>query len=229
MKDVKKVFKNLEDMLRCSSWFNDGWEIYNRGPYLQLYREDWFNQNQGGVHFETFIEANQVRDKDISNRHACRRGLPFPRTICATIHRIEGGRISSWKGYKAVGEGYTICERRLPLNFKNLEQRILEEFNRLRKLEEVYRPPSMNSASKGTKWVSERRVLASMSVISAAVKAGVSAAVEPRRKSVAGRLSSPTSSTSSKRNSAVEWTSSGCWTTRSKAPWSSAIRLKTHR
>ena len=49
---------------------------------------------------------------------------------------LEGGRISSWKGYKAVGEGYTICERRLPLNFKNLEQRILEEFNRLRKLEE---------------------------------------------------------------------------------------------
>ena len=49
---------------------------------------------------------------------------------------IEGERISSWKGYKAVGEGYTICERRLPLNFKNLEQRILEEFNRLRKLEE---------------------------------------------------------------------------------------------
>ena len=48
---------------------------------------------------------------------------------------LEGGRISSWKGYKAVGEGYTICERRLPLNFKNLEQRILEEFNRLRKLE----------------------------------------------------------------------------------------------
>ena len=136
MKDVKKVFKNLEEILRSSSWFNDGWEIYNRGPYLQLYREDWFNQNQGGVHFETFIEANQVRDKVFPIAMHAEEDCPSQERFVQQFIELEGGRISSWKGYKAVGEGYTICERRLPLNFKNLEQRILEEFNRLRKLEE---------------------------------------------------------------------------------------------
>lgn len=30
---------------------------------------------------------------------------------------------------------YGVCQRTLPLNFKSLEQRIFEEFNRLRTLE----------------------------------------------------------------------------------------------
>ena len=36
---------------------------------------------------------------------------------------------------KLVGKGYTVCERVLPLNFKALEQRLLQEFNQLRELE----------------------------------------------------------------------------------------------
>ncbi len=32
-------------------------------------------------------------------------------------------------------KGYTICQRSMPLNFKNLEQRLFEELNQLRKLE----------------------------------------------------------------------------------------------
>ena len=48
---------------------------------------------------------------------------------------IEGDRIKSWKGYKTVGKGYTICFRTLPVKSKNLEQRLFEEFSRLRKLE----------------------------------------------------------------------------------------------
>ncbi|MCG6873162.1 MAG: hypothetical protein LJE84_12800, partial [Gammaproteobacteria bacterium] len=47
---------------------------------------------------------------------------------------VEGDRIRSWKGYQ-LGDGYSICKRTLPLNFKNLERRLLEEFNRLRQLE----------------------------------------------------------------------------------------------
>ena len=48
---------------------------------------------------------------------------------------MEGDRIKSWKGYQASGKGYVICQRTLPLNLKNLEQRLFEEFNRLRQLE----------------------------------------------------------------------------------------------
>ena len=49
--------------------------------------------------------------------------------------QLEQERISSWKGYQVVGEGFSICQRELPLNFKNLEERLLEELNRLRQLE----------------------------------------------------------------------------------------------
>jgi hypothetical protein len=52
MKDVKGVFRNLEKMLQQASWFEDGWEIYNRGNYLQLYKENWFNHNQSKNSFQ---------------------------------------------------------------------------------------------------------------------------------------------------------------------------------
>ena len=63
MKDVKGVFRNLEKMLRKANWFEDGWEIYNRGESLQLYNETWFNHKQGGIHFDTFIEGPQIKQK----------------------------------------------------------------------------------------------------------------------------------------------------------------------
>ena len=60
---------------------------------------------------------------------------PSQERFIQELMAIEGDRIRSWKGYKAVGKGYTVCMRTLPLNFKNLDQRLFEEFSRLRKLE----------------------------------------------------------------------------------------------
>ena len=50
-------------MLKQSKWFDEEWEIYNRGVYLQLYKSGWHNYNQGGIHFETYIEAPQIKQK----------------------------------------------------------------------------------------------------------------------------------------------------------------------
>ena len=63
MKNIKGVFRNLERLLSNAKWFGDDWHIYNRGEYLQLYKGSWHNDNQGGVHFETFIEAREIRQK----------------------------------------------------------------------------------------------------------------------------------------------------------------------
>ena len=135
MKDIKKVFRKLEQSLIKSSWFGDDWEIYNRGPYLQLYKHSWHNHNQGGVHFETYIEANEIRQKQFPIAMHAEEDCPSQQRFVQAFLALEGDRIRGWKGYKAVGKGFNICERRMPLNFKNLEQRILEEFNRLRRLE----------------------------------------------------------------------------------------------
>ena len=40
MKDVKNVFRTLEKKLKQSHWFDDEWDIYNRGSHLQLYKSN---------------------------------------------------------------------------------------------------------------------------------------------------------------------------------------------
>ena len=134
MKNVKSVFRNLEKQLRNASWFNDGWEIYNRGEYLQLYKSNWYNGNQGGVHFETYIEAPQMKSKSFPLCMHAEEDCPSQQDFIQRFLEMEEKQINSWKGYKVIGSGYHICEKKLPLNFKNLEQRLYEEFNRLRKL-----------------------------------------------------------------------------------------------
>lgn len=135
MKDIKNVFRNLEKLLRNASWFDDGWEIYNRGPYLQLYKSSWHNHNQGGIHFETYIEAPQIKQKSFPICMHAEEDCPSQPEFIDKFLALESGRIKSWKGYQTIGKGYHICERTLPLNFKNLEQRIFEELNRLLQLE----------------------------------------------------------------------------------------------
>lgn len=135
MKDVKNTFRNLEKKLRQAKWFGDDWEIYNRGEYLQLYKTDWYNHNQGGIHFETYIEAPQIKRKEFPICMHAEEDCPSQTAFIQKFLELEGEQIRGWKGYQTLGEGYHICQRTLPLNGKNLEQRIFEELNRLRQLE----------------------------------------------------------------------------------------------
>ena len=135
MKNSKRIFKNLEKRLMDASWFQDDWDIYNRGEYLQLYKDNWYNHNQGGIHFETYIEAREIRQKEFPICVHAEEDCPSQARFIQELLAIEGERITGWKGYKTVGSGYTICLRTLPLNTKNLEQRLFEEFSRLRTLE----------------------------------------------------------------------------------------------
>ena len=135
MQDVKKILRNFEQALPKSSWFEDGWEIFNRGPYLQLYKEEWYNKKQGGIHFETYIEDRKIKNKAFTICMHVEEDYPQQQAFLKEFLRLEAERIRSWKGYSVVGKGYSVCIRTLPLSFKNLEQRLLEEFNRLRLLE----------------------------------------------------------------------------------------------
>jgi hypothetical protein len=135
MKDLKIVFRNLEKKLKQSNWFENDWEIYNRGVYLQLYKGSWHNQRQGGIHFETFIETPQIKQKSFPVCMHAEEDCPSQSEFIRRFLELEGDRIKSWKKYQTIGKGYNICQRTLPLNFKNLEDRLFEEFNRLRQLE----------------------------------------------------------------------------------------------
>ena len=135
MKDIKNIFRNVEKRLRASRWFEDEWEIHNRGTYLQLAKSNWYNGSQGGVHFETYIEAPQVKKKAFPVCMHAEEDCPSQARFIDDFLQLEQARIRSWKGYQVIGGGYSICQRELPLNFKNLEERLLEELNRLRQLE----------------------------------------------------------------------------------------------
>lgn len=135
MKDIKKIFRNLEKQIKQSAWFENDWNIYNRGNYLQLYKDNWHNENQGGIHFETYIEAPQIKQKAFPICMHAEEDCPSQQEFIRRFLEIEGARINSWKGYKTIGMGYSICQRKLPLNFKNLENRLFEEFNCLKELE----------------------------------------------------------------------------------------------
>jgi len=135
MKNSKGIFRSLEKKLMMTSWFDDGWNIYNRGEYLQLYKDDWYNHNQGGIHFEAYIEAREIRQKEFPICLHAEEDCPSQQEFIQELLILEGERIRNWKGYKTVGKGYTICFRMLPIKSKNLDQRIFEELSRLRKLE----------------------------------------------------------------------------------------------
>ena len=135
MKNIKSIFRNVENQITKSSWFDDNWEIYNRGDYFQLYKSNWHNENQGGIHFETYIETSQIKEKMFPILMHAEEDCPAQQEFIQSFLDREGDRIRGWKGYQVVGSGYSICKRKMPLNVKNLEQRIVEELNRLRKLE----------------------------------------------------------------------------------------------
>ena len=118
-----------------SNWFNEGWEIYNRGCYLQLYKTTWYNQNQGGVHFETFIESPQIRSKSFPICLHAEEDCPSRDEFIERFISLSADQLEDLKGYKTIAKGYSIFERVLPLNFKNLDSRIYEELNKLRKIE----------------------------------------------------------------------------------------------
>ena len=136
MKDIKNIFRGLEKLLKGAKWFDEDWEIYNRGPYLQLYKTTWFNHNQGGIHFETSIEAPQLKEKAFPIAMHAEEDCPSQSEFMECFLRLEGERIKSWKKYQIEGRRFTVFYRKLPLNYKNLEQRIYSELSLLRQLED---------------------------------------------------------------------------------------------
>ena len=134
MKDIKNIFRALENRLRDAKWFDDDWDIYNRGVYLQLYKTNWYNHRQGGIHFETYIEKPQIKQKTFPLCMHAENDCPSQSIFISKFLELEGDRIKAWKGYETVGQGYSVFQRTLPLNYKKLYQRLFEEFNQLRRL-----------------------------------------------------------------------------------------------
>ena len=134
MKDFKSVFKELEKNLTRQKWFSSDWTIYNRGVYMQVAKENWFNDNQGGIHFETYVEKDELEEKMVPIHMHVEDDFPEGEKFIRLFTEKARPTISSWKGYKVYGTGYLICQRKLPLDPGALSMKLLEEFTRLQQL-----------------------------------------------------------------------------------------------
>ena len=87
MKDIKKVFNNLERQLRKSSWFGDDWDIYNRGEYLQLYKHNFVIKIRVVSTLETYIEAREIKQKQFQSVCMLRKTVPHSNGLLRNLLR----------------------------------------------------------------------------------------------------------------------------------------------
>ena len=105
MKNIKNIFRNLEKKLKQASWFEPDWEIYNRGEYLQLYKAYWHNENQGGIHFETYIEAPQIKEKAFPICMHAEDDCPSQQLFMQKFLEIEGTGLGNGRDIEPLGKG----------------------------------------------------------------------------------------------------------------------------
>ncbi len=134
MKNLKPLFQDLEAGIRAARWFTDDWTIYNRGVYLQLAKTTWHNQDQGGIHFETSIEAPQIKAGLVPISLHVETDVPAADVVAGRLRAVVHDRFDAWKGYKLGSGGYLVCERQLPLHLRQLPSQWREEFHRLQAL-----------------------------------------------------------------------------------------------
>lgn len=134
MKDFKSVFKDIEKSLMNQKWFDENWTIYNRGVYLQVAKENWFNDDQGGIHFETYVEKYELESKIVPIHMHVEDDFPKAPEFISLFTDRARDLIGGWKGYKVYGTGYLVCQRKLPLDPSSLSSKLLEEFGRLQQL-----------------------------------------------------------------------------------------------
>ena len=77
--------------------------IYIIAGVPQLYKHNWCNQNQGGVHFETYIEAREIKQKQFPIcMHAEKTALTqrFIEEFLALeeVESVHGKAIKRWQG-----------------------------------------------------------------------------------------------------------------------------------
>ena len=121
-------------MLKNSRWFDDEWAVYKRGRYLQLYKSGWYNHNNSGVHFETFIETAHVNKKAFPILMHAEEDCPLQTEFIKRFLDFERNRLANWNGWSIEGEGYKVLQKTVPLDVKKLEDRIYAEFCQLQVL-----------------------------------------------------------------------------------------------
>lgn len=129
------LFKKIEERLAAREWFADGWVFYtgyfNEGIFLQLYKPWWYNHRQRGIHLETWISIDGVRNRSVPVVLHLERETPERETLNRLLAERGSDLIASWPGYHASRTSR--MERfilRFPLQPRTLVSRLVEEFSR---------------------------------------------------------------------------------------------------
>jgi hypothetical protein len=130
------LFRKLEAELAQAPWFADGWTFYtghfNEGIFLQLYKPGWHNDRMRGIHLETWVSIDGVRNGSVPLVMHCERELP-ERDRFNTIFRTKAWKLmESWPGYHLSHTNrMEIFIKRFPLSKRTLVRTLTEEFGRV--------------------------------------------------------------------------------------------------
>jgi len=130
------LFRKLEGELAAAPWFGDRWTLYtghfNEGIFLHLYKPGWHNDRGRGIHLETWISIDGVRNGSVPVVMHCERELPDRDRFNALFIERAWDLISSWPGYAPSRTNR--MERfihRFPLSKRTLIRKLTEEFTRV--------------------------------------------------------------------------------------------------
>lgn len=136
------LFKKLERALTSQPWFSDGWIIYtghfSEGIFLQLYKAEWHNHNQRGIHLETWVSIDGVRNGSVPVVLHVEREAPYRKGLNHLLVERGTGLMTSWPGYSVSCTN--VMERfihRFPLSRNTLVKRLTEEFTRVQEIGDV--------------------------------------------------------------------------------------------
>lgn len=133
------LFKKLERAITGRPWFSDGWIIYtghfSEGIFLQLYKAGWHNHNQRGIHLETWVSIDGVRNRSVPVVLHIERETPHREEVNRLLVERGTGLMTSWPGYSVSRSN--VMERfihRIPLSRNTLVRQLTTEFNRVQEI-----------------------------------------------------------------------------------------------
>jgi hypothetical protein len=151
IKALQKRFKKVEDALKTKPWFSKGKWIVAQHPFpkskpggvtLHVFKKHWFNDEHLGIHFESYLDLNEKKQKktyitlhalhydEIPGLKVSRKKLAQPLVDSLFLE------VSSWDGYNFRSGKYGLqpFTKFLDASKDTFEDELTEEIERLCKV-----------------------------------------------------------------------------------------------
>lgn len=145
LSDYELLYQQLSVELQNEDWFSKGWETEAgffpnakepKSVFIQLFKDNWFNEDGKGIHFESWMTHADVKRGTASvvihiESSKVRTGING-KTLVKHLLGEAGSTISAWEGY-ILKETYTMQPfmKKMAVSSEDIVENLRIEFNRL--------------------------------------------------------------------------------------------------